>query len=623
MLRALLVHLLIWPAILALSSADYYIDSLPGLSWPDNSLKMHSGHIVLDADHHGEMFFWHIRQKHLADRQRTIIWLNGGPGCSSMDGLFLEIGPFRFQDANTLVENEGSWHEFANVLFVDQPLGTGFSFIDSDHYITELDQMAEQMMHFLDRFLELFPEYANDDFYIAGESYAGQYIPYIAKAMLDAKGDWSSRRVRTHCRRDYSANVQNFNLKGLLIGNGWIDPMAGYQSYLPMMVETGLIAKDSEQYREVSTVVQECLKAESLRGVSIHISECEAILSKVFDVTLTKDAAGINQCINGYDYSLKDGYPSCGMSWPSELDFMTPYLRREDVRDAIHASDKILGWTECSGNVGASFRARNSRPSAELLPALLEKVPIVLFSGDRDIICNHLSTEMLIDNLSWNGDKGFGTEEPQPWVFQGADAGYYQSARNLTYILYHNASHMVPYDFARRSRDMVDRFMGINLSAIGGQSSDTTIGGATSDTPTSFEEATEKAEEKLKEEQTLLEKYKKYYKSGAVALVVVILAVCALVIFIWKHKGSIRRRYGFDKLGLQEAGQADETELEELTLRTPLFDSDNFDIGSDEEANDDSTPRPSRPNTPAASGTMQGSKQKQERTKESSRRHND
>lgn len=120
-------------------------------------------HITLDTQHHGEMFFWHVEQKHVADRQRTVIWLNGGPGCSSMDGLFLEIGPFRLTDDHTLVENPGSWHEFANLLFVDNPLGTGFSFVDSDSYVTELDQMTNQFMQFLDNFFELFPEYAEDD----------------------------------------------------------------------------------------------------------------------------------------------------------------------------------------------------------------------------------------------------------------------------------------------------------------------------------------------------------------------------------------------------------------------------------------------------------------------------
>lgn len=80
-----------------------------------------------------------------------------------MDGLLLEIGPFRLQDPHTLVPNNGSWHEYANLLFVDNPLGTGFSFVDSDSYVTELDQMTRQLMNFMDKFIDLFPEYAQDD----------------------------------------------------------------------------------------------------------------------------------------------------------------------------------------------------------------------------------------------------------------------------------------------------------------------------------------------------------------------------------------------------------------------------------------------------------------------------
>lgn len=75
----------------------------------------------------------------------------------------MEIGPFRMKDDTTLVENEGSWHEFANLLFVDNPLGTGFSFVDTDQYVRELDQMTDQFVHFMDKFVDLFPEYANDD----------------------------------------------------------------------------------------------------------------------------------------------------------------------------------------------------------------------------------------------------------------------------------------------------------------------------------------------------------------------------------------------------------------------------------------------------------------------------
>ena len=100
-----------------------------------------------------------------------------------MDGALMEIGPYRLKDDHTLVENEGSWHEFANVLFVDQPVGTGFSYVNTNHYLHELGEMADHFTIFLTKFFKLFPEYEADDIYISGESYAGQHIPYIEDAI--------------------------------------------------------------------------------------------------------------------------------------------------------------------------------------------------------------------------------------------------------------------------------------------------------------------------------------------------------------------------------------------------------------------------------------------------------
>jgi len=75
----------------------------------------------------------------------------------------MEIGPYRLKDSNTLVYNEGAWNEFANVLFVDNPVGTGFSYVDTDSYVRELDEMADQFVKFLEKFFALFPEYEHDD----------------------------------------------------------------------------------------------------------------------------------------------------------------------------------------------------------------------------------------------------------------------------------------------------------------------------------------------------------------------------------------------------------------------------------------------------------------------------
>jgi carboxypeptidase D len=120
-------------------------------------------HVEVTPESNGNIFFWHFENQHIADRQRTVIWLNGGPGCSSEDGALMEIGPYRLKDSNTLEYNNGSWHEFANLLFVDNPVGTGFSYVNTNKYVSELDEMANQFVTFLEKWFALFPHYEHDD----------------------------------------------------------------------------------------------------------------------------------------------------------------------------------------------------------------------------------------------------------------------------------------------------------------------------------------------------------------------------------------------------------------------------------------------------------------------------
>jgi carboxypeptidase D len=120
-------------------------------------------HIEVDPEHNGNLFFWHYQNRHIANKQRTVLWLNGGPGCSSMDGALMEIGPYRVGEGGKLSYNNGSWDEFANLLFVDQPVGTGFSYVNTDSYLKELDEMTDHFMIFLEKWFALFPEYEHDD----------------------------------------------------------------------------------------------------------------------------------------------------------------------------------------------------------------------------------------------------------------------------------------------------------------------------------------------------------------------------------------------------------------------------------------------------------------------------
>ena len=147
------------------TAADYFITSLPGA--PQPLLKQYAGHVEITPEHNGNLFFWLYKNRHIANRSRLVLWLNGGPGCSSMDGAMMEIGPYRVvaddDGQQKLVYNDGSWDEFANILFVDNPVGTGFSYVDGDSYLHELDDMAKQMVVFLEKFFVMFPEHTLDD----------------------------------------------------------------------------------------------------------------------------------------------------------------------------------------------------------------------------------------------------------------------------------------------------------------------------------------------------------------------------------------------------------------------------------------------------------------------------
>lgn len=390
-------------------------------------------------------------------------------------------------------------------------------------------------------------------------------------------------------------------------------------AYLPFAYEKGLVKKDSEKAKKLESQQAICVKMLNENGGRDRVdnTQCEEILQEILSSTQTKGSDGSMQCYNMYDVRLKDSYPSCGMNWPPDLVDVVPYLRRSDVVEALHISpEKRTGWTECSGAVGGAFRAAHSKPSIQILPDLLKEVPTILFSGAEDLICNHIGTEELISNMEWNGGKGFeiasGTWAPRrDWVFEGEAAGFWQEARNLTYVLFYNSSHMVPFDYARRTRDMLDRFMQVDIASIGGAPTDSRIDGEKGLETSVGGHPNSTAAAEAEEERLEAAKWNAYYKSGEIVLVIVIIAASAWGYYIWRER---RQRAGYAGIfggdtpmalagarsgprgaaGLEnfrnkrsprdvEAADFDESELDDLHVRSPTdgdMDRDRYSVGS-------------------------------------------
>ncbi|CUM64177.1 uncharacterized protein PRCAT00001770001 [Priceomyces carsonii] len=456
----LLIHLVVVLAVPFKSTGrndprkQFISSNLPGLyeNIPKNEIPlMFSGQLKLYEENNTHLYYWKYsdQNKLPENKKRSIFWLNGGPGCSSMDGALMEAGPFRINDELKVTYNNGSWHKLADMIFVDQPAGTGFSF--SDEYSKTLDESTAVFMKFLEKYFEVFPEELDNEVYIAGESYAGQYIPYIAERVLKRN-------------KELKKNEKIYNLKGLLIGNGWISPVDQGLSYLPFSYQAGLIREDNSRWGELLRKQERCQKlrdkidgAQDLNTALKYEDQenvCENILTTILEAT-SED----NQCINMYDYTLRDSYPSCGMNWPPDLKNVNPFLRDDKVMEDLNIAHKAK-WMECSGKVSRNLDS-NPVPSIYLLPKILSEIPIVLFNGNRDIICNYLGTENLIKRLEWNGKVGFSEDtEAMNWIYDNKTAGYIKSERNLTFINVFDSSHMVPFDKPDVSRSLIDIITG-------------------------------------------------------------------------------------------------------------------------------------------------------------------
>ncbi|KAF2292518.1 hypothetical protein GH714_025078 [Hevea brasiliensis] len=201
------------------------ITQIPGFSGTLPS-KHYSGYVTIDESHGKKLFYYFVESEGNPLKDPVVLWLNGGPGCSSFDGFVYEHGPFNFEAANQsddlpkLHLNPYSWSKVSNIIYLDSPAGVGLSYSKNEtDYITGDVKTALDSHIFLLRWFELYPEYLSNPLFISGESYAGVYVPTLA-------------------------------YEGYLVGNGVTDEKFDGNALVPFAHGMGLISDDL--FEEVS-----------------------------------------------------------------------------------------------------------------------------------------------------------------------------------------------------------------------------------------------------------------------------------------------------------------------------------------------------------------------------------
>lgn len=180
------------------------ITSLPGWNGPLPT-KQYSGY--LKGSNTSRLHYWFVASEKSPETAATVVWFNGGPGCSSLDGFFYEHGPFEIDrhDNTKLVERPHRWNLLVNMLFIEAPVGVGFSYSTTNNYVCDDDRTANENRAAVEDFFNLFPEYKNNQLFITGESYAGVYVPTLAEAIVNGQKDGTYTGAK---------------LTGIAVGNG-------------------------------------------------------------------------------------------------------------------------------------------------------------------------------------------------------------------------------------------------------------------------------------------------------------------------------------------------------------------------------------------------------------------
>eukprot|EP00054_Salpingoeca_dolichothecata_P015795 m.91549 g.91549 ORF g.91549 m.91549 type:complete len:465 (-) comp21661_c0_seq1:64-1458(-) len=454
----LVVALAIVAVSLAAKDADE-VKSLPGWDGPLPS-KHYSGLVPVDG---GMLHYYLVLSENDPTTDPLVLWLNGGPGSSSLIGMLTENGQLRLNDnslinntgAPTLFYNEYNWARKANVFWLEQPKGVGFSYCNEGVTCVNNDtSQAEDVYTFMKNFLVEFSEFADRDFYITGESYAGTYIPEIMN-VIDTKG--------------------GINLKGAAIGDGCVGnygTCGGGNDGLRISVEFyhGMAMFSQVLYQ---SIVEECgnfthmsVKCDSLIGqMETEIGNFD--IYNVFDtcgndqVTLTqvrKQLAARSVSVSGFKDSAKP-HPQLGGALNDYVcgaqRAMEQWLDRSDVQEAIHVSKQ--------GHMQYRETAPDLRP---LYKELANKYRILIYSGSVDGCVPFVGSE------EWTRSLGFKiSKDWHPWhtestgtvksTIRGGYAINYVTDSGLpfSFITVAGAGHLVPQHKPHAAYDMVTKFL--------------------------------------------------------------------------------------------------------------------------------------------------------------------
>ncbi|EPS74136.1 hypothetical protein M569_00619, partial [Genlisea aurea] len=470
-LLSLLVILLILKPVSSVQEGAL-ISRIPGFDGNFSS-DHHAGYVTIDDTYGKRLYYYLVESESNPSTDPVVLWLNGGPGCSSFDGFVYEHGPFNFEAAQPsgslpiLHPNPHSWSKVSNIIYLDSPAGVGFSCSGNESdYVTGDLKTASDSYTFLLKWFDLYPEFSSNPFFISGESYAGIYVPTLAYAVANGIDAGTLPKINFKARKHMFRFFRRIFkiLMGYMVGNGVSDDVFDGNALVPFAHGMGLIS--DQLFEEVDAECQGNYHNSTSESCETKLAKVDQeianiniydILEPCYHAPLpptsliqtvgkgtetgfplsfrmlgeTQRPLPVRKRIFGRAWPLRapvrDGYvptwPELGNSDSNKVpcsndEVATAWLNDEEVRKAIHAENASVSgqWELCTDRIRFHHDAGSMIKYHKNLTSRGYRV--LIYSGDHDMCVPFTGSQ------AWTRSLGYKTvDEWRPWSLDDQVAG--------------------------------------------------------------------------------------------------------------------------------------------------------------------------------------------------------
>ncbi|KAH6879908.1 Alpha/Beta hydrolase protein [Thelonectria olida] len=444
---------------------------------------------------HRHIFFWYHEARYNPKDAPLLVWFQGGPGVSSLHGMLYENGPCLADDKNGTQSNQYSWTEYFNVVYLDNPVGVGFSYVDDlddpESYPSTTVESSCDVVTWLKLFYEVFPHLSTVDLHLSGESYAGRYVPVLASTIVEYNQFLLSSPLGTS-----KLGSEVIPLRSLMFGNPMIDPAVQFPaSYDESCFEYRGRWPPRVDEKDCAAALKHLDACEAaLRSCSQHSDQpliCNAARELCFEKFLDHLHHGNTSSYDRRRLNCEDmdgcfpdiHQPGDFLNTPEVIEGLIEAPQQTGSRRTRWSmgTDMIMkrfsesgdGMIPSTGNLARVLQVGRRQASASDHSSV-RTIDVMVYVGTADAACDPNSVYEALRGIQWEGRVPFRSVQwnPLPWSLpDGQPSGRVKAVPNLWMVEIEEAGHMVPYDQPETSLRMVKLW----LEHIEGTSS--TLGG--------------------------------------------------------------------------------------------------------------------------------------------------